>query len=233
MRRRFIRLLVLTFGTFLHAAWADEPVAQSEHLPPTGKGPLVVMISGQSGPGNYEHVAKDLAAAGYYTVLVDGNDMFVTGGAGEGRLRSVIEKGLRSAYARSSQAAVVGFSLGGGATLSYAARMADLVVAVVATYPFTRFISDPRGFVAKIKVPTLVLAGVEDTYKNCCVIDTARKLAEAATTLQAHASFELVEYPDAGHGWNIRGSREWRSDVAADSLGRTIAFLKLHPSPNQ
>ena len=31
-----------------------------------------------------------------------------------------------------------------------------------------------------MKVPTLMFAGVLDTYKDCCVIERARKLAEAA-----------------------------------------------------
>lgn len=228
MQRRMLLSMAFVLTAVLRPSWASDAVYQLALPPPQGKGPLVVVISGQTGPANYEHVAKDLAAAGYYTVLVDGNDMFVSGGAGEGRLRSVIDKALQSPSAVSGKAAVVGFSLGGGATLSYAARMADLVGVVVASYPLTRFITDPRGFVAKIKVPTLVMAGGQDTYKNCCVIDTARQLAESAKAIEGHAPFVLVEYPDAGHGWNIRSSREWRGDIAADSLRRTIEFLQQH-----
>ena len=227
-RRRW--LFAVTLSLLAGRSFAEDALpAQSEYEPPQGKGQLVVFISGQSGPGNYAHVAKDLAAKGYYTVLLDGNEIFVKGGAGEGRLRGVLERSLQSPHALPGKAAVVGASLGGGATIAYAARMPDLVAAAVAFYPYTAFITDPRAFVAKIKVPTLVLAGARDTYKNCCVIETARRLAEEAKSAGGDPVLELHEYPDAEHGWDIQKPKEYRSDIAADSLRRTLEFLQRHP----
>jgi dienelactone hydrolase len=201
--------------------------AQSEFVPPQGKGRVVVVVSGVTGPGNYTEVAKELAAQGYYAILVDGNDIFVKGG--EVRLRAVLERGLKSPHALPGKAAVVGFSLGGGATIAYATRMPDLVSAAVASYPYTVFITDPHGFVARIKVPLLMFAGWQDTYKGCCTIEMARKLVEEAKQVGGDPMIELVEYRNAGHGWNIRSSKEWRSDVAADSSRRTVEFLQKHP----
>ncbi len=54
---------------------------------------------------------------------------------------------------------MVGFSMGGGATLSYATQMPELVSAVVVYYPVTYDITNPDNFVSKIKVPTLMFAG--------------------------------------------------------------------------
>jgi pimeloyl-ACP methyl ester carboxylesterase len=51
---------------------------------------------------------------------------------------------------------------------AYAARMPQSVGAVVVQYPLTSFIKDPVDFVAKIKVPVLMLAGTFDNYKGCC-----------------------------------------------------------------
>jgi len=55
--------------------------------------------------------------------------------------------------------AVIGFSVGGGACLTYAARMPETISAVVTYYPSTDFISNPGDFASKIKVPTLIFAG--------------------------------------------------------------------------
>jgi hypothetical protein len=44
-------------------------------------------------------------------------------------------------------------------------------------------------------VPTIVLAGVRDTYMGCCLIDMARRLAAAAKA--GGQPLELTEYPNA------------------------------------
>ncbi len=207
----------------------DALPAQTEYEPSGGKGHVVVVVSGQTGPGNYAYVAKQLADAGYYTVLVDGNDFWIKGGGGEQRLEGVIGKARQSPHALPGKAAVIGFSLGGASTLTYAARMPDAVSAVVAYYPLTAFIKDPAEFIAKTKVPALVFAGERDRYKNCCLITTARALAEAAKASKGKVALELVEYSDAGHGFNIMNSKEWRPSDAEDAMRHTLDFLKKHP----
>jgi len=210
-------------------ALADDALpSQQEFEPPGGQGRLVIVISGQTGPLNYQYIAKDLSSKGYYAVLVDGNAMFGKEIPGAERLRALIEHGRQSPHAAPGKAAVVGFSLGGGATLTYAPRMPDLVSAVVATYPATRHIKDPAAFVSKFQVPVLLMAGKQDTYRECCLIETARALSEAAKASGKAELLQLVEY-DAGHGWNIKLPKEYRADVAADSFQRTLDFLQAHP----
>jgi dienelactone hydrolase len=212
---------------FLGRAYADAPLpSQKEYEPPKGKGRVVVVVSGHSGPGNYAYVAKDFAEQGYYAVLVDGNDFWVKSGGSEARLKGVITRSQQSPHALPGKGAVVGFSRGGASTLTYATRMPELVSAVVVSYPATQHITNPDNFVSKIKVPTLMFAGGRDTYKNCCLIETARKLASAAKTSGGKVMLEVVEYPDAHHGWNIRSSTSYREDYTVDGFRRTLDHLR-------
>ena len=86
--------------------------------------------------------------------------------------------------------------------LAYAAKMPDLVATVVANYPLTSFIKDPADFIARTKVPVLMLAGTADTYKDCCLIEKARQLAEAAKATSPPI-LTLHEYQNVGHGYNL------------------------------
>jgi dienelactone hydrolase len=157
---------------------------------------------------------------------VDGNDFWLKGGGGEALLKGVIARAQASSHALPGKAGVVGFSLGGASTLVYGTHMPEQVAAVVLHYPATSYITRPAFVVARIQVPTLMMAGTSDTYKNCCLIDTARALAEAAKAGAAPQLFELHEYPGAEHGFNTNGSRD--RFTAIDSTQRTVAWLKQH-----
>jgi dienelactone hydrolase len=90
---------------------------QKEFYPPSGKGRATVVVSGHTGPGNYAYFAKDLAAQGYYVVLVDGNDFFTKAlsknDVGRNQLRGVILRAQQSPHALPGKVAVVGFFQGG------------------------------------------------------------------------------------------------------------------------
>ena len=214
----------LAFATL--AARADDAApAQKDYLPKAGSGRVVIVISGQTGASNYTSISQDFADAGYYTVLLDGNDLWVKGGGGNALLQGAIARAQASPHALPGKVGVVGFSLGGAAALTYATRLPAQVATVVVMYPLTSFIQHPDDFVGKIQVPVLMLAGTADTYRNCCTIETARALAEAAKRNPEVAPlFVLHEYEGADHGFNMNTSHQ--RALVADSRDRAIAQLR-------
>lgn len=223
------RVIAIMLFVFLGQACAGALLPfQKEYEPPKGKGRVVVVVSGHSGPDNYAYVAEDFAEQGYYAVLVDGNDFWVKSGGSEARLKGVITRSQQSPHALPGKVAVVGFSRGGASTLTYATRMPELVSAVVVYYPATQHITNPDNFVSKIKVPTLMFAGGRDTYKNCCRIETARKLADAAKKSEGKVMLEVFEYPYAEHGFTIKSSKAWSPTDAADAFRRTLSHLRQY-----
>ena len=222
---RLLSLLLTCVALAAHADDAGPP--QKEYLPKAGTGRVVVVISGQTGASNYTSISQDFADAGYYTVLVDGNDLWIKGGGGNALLQGVIARAQASPHAVAGKVGVVGFSLGGAAALTYAARMPEHVATVVVMYPLTSFIQNPGDFVGKIKVPVLMLAGTADTYKGCCTIEKARALAEAAKTDPDVAPlFVLHEYEGADHGFDINTSHQ--RALVSDSRDRAIAQLRQY-----
>ena len=220
---------------FLVAALAAVPLCvnaqdagprQQEFAPKLGNGRVVVVISGQSGAAAYTMTAQQIADAGFDVVLVDGNDFWIKDTRRAwGMLKEVIAHAQAGPHALPGKVGVVGYSLGGATALTYAARMPELVATIVVAYPLTRFIKDPSDFVAKIKVPVLMFAGTADTYKDCCLIEMARQLADAAR-VSSPPMLTLHEYDGVGHGFNLPTAA--RKDIAAgqDAMERTAALLK-------
>lgn len=232
-------LLLFVVGTTagLNQAAADDALTQGVYPPPGGKGRVVILISGGDGPGRYESFAADVAKLGYYAVLLDAREVWGSGSGAAGitltaedqkgseRLKAAILRAQQSGGAAPGKVAVIGFSRGGGVALLLAAALPDLVSGIVAYYPNTGRIAhdaDYKTFVDRfIKVPVLMLAGAEDNFYDCCLIDTARKLETAAKA--ANAPFELVVYPDANHLFNFK-----RPDDGADAWRRTTAKLRQY-----
>ncbi len=222
---RFVSLLLASVALLAHAG--DSLPTQREYLPKGGSGRVVIVISGKSGASNYTSISQDFADAGYYTVLVDGNDFWLKEGVGKTLLAGVIARAQASTHAVAGKVGVVGFSLGGASAITYAARMPEQVATVVVMYPLTNFIQYPADFVGKIKVPVLMLAGTADTYQNCCTIETARALSEAARKNPDVASlFVLHEYEGADHGFNMNTSHQ--RALVSDSRDRAIAQLRQY-----
>jgi|HubBroStandDraft_2_1064218.scaffolds.fasta_scaffold280068_2 dienelactone hydrolase len=194
--------------------------AQQEFPPPQGKGRLVVVASGMSGPEHYTTVSREIAQLGYDVVLFDGNAMEGTHGDG---VKAAIAQAQQMPHALPGKAAVVGFSLGGGMALYYASQWPDLVAGVVAWYPATTFIKDVPGFAARLKVPVLMFAGEKDTFRNCCLVENARNLAAAAKA--AGQPFELVTYPKTDHDF-VKDGAHYNADSYKDAFQRTSARLK-------
>ncbi len=226
--RTWLALSLLTLAGCsgaMTSAGGDGP-AQTAYAPPSGKGPIVVLLSGHSGPGHYQPIAGAIAKLGYYAVLLDGKDILTRGQDGRANLARAIERAQTSPHAVSGKAAVVGFSRGGGGSLVVAADMPEQVSAVVAYYPSTSFVSDASLIAEHFQVPVLILAGQRDRYHHCCPIESMRAIERGAR--ERSKEFELVVYPYADHGFNLPGSGNYRGGDEADAWRRTVEMLRRH-----
>jgi dienelactone hydrolase len=195
-------------------------------LPASGSGPLLVLFAGADGPQTHLDQARAFSRAGWVVLVIDSNRYQA---APAERIRELLKHSLARPEVRSPKASIVGYSLGGWLVLAAGNRMPDLVSAAVAYYPSTSLIDDPKAFLEKpaVGVPTLVLAGVQDTYANCCTIDRARALAAAAALPDIRAPLQLVEYPQADHGFVMPAYRQvYRPDDDADAMRRSTEHLR-------
>jgi dienelactone hydrolase len=215
-------------GVFTNAS-AEGP-AQTAYAPPQGRGPAVLVLSGASGEMAYRPYAMELAKLGYYVVLLEGKDILSQSQWPEPHnLKKALARAKVSPQAVPGKAAVIGFSLGGGGALLHAAAMPESVSMVVAYYPSTRLWADKMNWLTRrFAVPVLVLAGEQDRYNNCCLIEHMRAMETAAKT--HGAKFELVVYPEAAHGFNLFGST-MRADDDRDAWRRTLEMLRQHQPP--
>ncbi len=196
--------------------------AQQEFPPPQGKGRVVVLASGTSGPAHYTTVAREIAELGYDVVLYDGNQ--ILGIHGDGVKADILEA-QQMPHALPGKVALLGFSLGGGMFLYYAAQWPDLVAGEVLWYPGNNFIHDVPGFASRLKVPLLMFAGAKDRYRNgCCLADLDSKLAAASTA--AGKQFQLIVYPDGDHNF-VKGEDRYNPKQHADAFKRTADNLKV------
>lgn len=227
LRLRKVVAVLLLFSGLVALTHAQE-VPREVFTPPAGKGPSVVVLSGQSGPNAYRYFSARLADIGYAVSLVDGkNILFRTHGdldpVGQANLVKAIAAASKDPTSSSDKVAVVGFSLGGGGALQWGASLVDQVSAIVAYYPAVSGRGqDMRQFAAVMQVPVLVLAGALDRYSNCCLVETMRTLEEEARL--AKANFELHVYDQADHGFNLYG-RTHSDAESKDAWTRTTAFL--------
>lgn len=220
MKIPMLRLAAVIMVMLAVNAVSPSAQAQKEIPPPQGKGRVVVVSSGQSGPDHYEKVAREIAKLGYDVVLFDGNTMLATHGDA---LKTAIEQAQQMPHALPGKVALVGFSLGGGISLAYGSRWPDQVAVDIVWYPATNVLTNIPGFIRLVKVPILMFAGESDTYRNCCLIGTARDLLAAATA--AGKPFELFTYPKTEHDF-VDGGSHYNPKSYKDAFDRTAAKLK-------
>ncbi len=215
----YLRIFIIFLLLASMCSCATLPSTRTDYAPPSGRGPIVILLSGYQGPESTIHYATEISQLGYYAVLYDGKDFYKFG---SGALRSTIEQLQQSPKALPGKVAVIGFSMGGGAALNDATMMPDLVSAVIGYYPMTKELGNMRKLAAKFQVPTLVFAGERDTYYDCCLIETMRDMERGAK--EAGKPFELVVYPIAYHGWvRLAGESFYR-----DAWQRTVKMLSQH-----
>lgn len=236
-----LTVVALVVGITFGASAAEElPTASYEGMPASGKGPLVVLFSGSDGAGPYVDEAKAYVKQGYVAVLFDTSSFHFknwsaqeTSAESENLVRALIQRSLLKSEVQTSKTVVVGFSLGGGLALKFANRLPDIVSSVVAYYPATRSVGDPKEFLSnpRLTVPTLILAGVTDSFRGCCLIGKARELKAAADLPDVKVPLELHEYPDAGHVFNtFNRLNTYRSEDAEDAFRRSLAHIRKFSS---
>jgi pimeloyl-ACP methyl ester carboxylesterase len=225
--RRFASLFA-AFALLAAFLATQSAIAQKEFPPPQGKGRIVVVASGMSGPEHYEVVSKEIAALGYDVVLFDGNAMENTNGEG---VRTAIDQGVQAAHGLPGKVAFVGFSLGGGMGLYYAVQEPEKVAGVIAWYPANAFIKNVPGWVDKVKVPVLMFAGEKDNFRDgCCTAAKAHILEDAAKS--GSNKVELFTYPKTDHDF-VKDGAHYNASAYADAFQRTAARLKeLLGDPN-
>jgi dienelactone hydrolase len=221
--RTLVRAICIFFMMLAIPLTHAQSVFREEFAPKAGKGPAVVLISGQTGPEPRRAFAKDLAAEGYYVLLVDGNEHFSRQKNGAQNFKDSVAQLLASPNVTSNKVAVVGFSMGGGGVLAHAISASDTVSGAVAIYPATGWIQNMDNLAGRIAIPLTMTAGAKDTYNNCCLIEKARELEAAAKA--KGKPFEMTVYPDAEHGYDLTG-RNYRRDYTLDTWKRTIDALK-------
>jgi dienelactone hydrolase len=204
------------------ACAAQAQLSAQEFPPPQGKGRVVVLSSGLSGPAHYTGVAQEIAKLGYDVVLFDGN---AEEGAHGDSLKSAIAEALGMPHALPGKVALVGFSLGGGLSLFYGSPWTDQVAGIVVWYPANAFIHDVPGFAARMQVPVVVFAGGKDNYRNGCCTAANDEVLQTASKA-AGKSFDLTVYPDADHDF-IKGGTHYNEKDYDDAFQRTADALKL------
>jgi dienelactone hydrolase len=222
------RLRIAVVGLAL-AVLATVPLVRAQRLsgqefpPPQGKGRVVVMSSGASGPDHYAEVAQEIAKLGYDVVLFDGNAEEGTHGDG---IKAAIQQSMGMPHALPGKVALVGFSLGGGESLFYGSPLSDQVAGIVAWYPANVFIRDVPGFASRIAVPVVAFAGGQDNYRNgCCTASKDQALQAAARA--AGKSFDLTVYPEAEHDF-VKGGQHYDPSAYSDAFARTATALKSY-----
>jgi len=114
--------------------------------------------------------------------------------------------------------AITGYCMGGTFALRAACEMAELKAAA----PFYGDIPDER-VLAKLKVPTLFIAGKRDAWINP---EKVNQLREAAT--KYNLPVEIVSY-DADHAFfNDTRPEVYKPEAAADAWRRVLAHFRKH-----
>lgn len=188
-------------------------------------GPVVVILSGASGVAPYREFGQQIAALGYATVLVDGNEVSALGMQSATNLSRVLNQIQTDTRAKPGKVAVVGFSMGGGGALAHATSRPEAVAAVATYYPAVSVLPNPADTAKEVKVPTLILTGGRDRLNNCCLVESAREFEKAVKA--GGGELLLVEYPQANHAFNLRGP-SFREGDADDAWTRLRAFLTAH-----
>jgi dienelactone hydrolase len=220
--KNLLAALAFLLSTGCQTQLQASPAIGQEVFSPASPGPIVLVLSGASGPEFYREYASRVASLGYYTVLLDGRDVLSREKDGLGNLRGAIAAAQGAAGALPGKAAVIGFSQGGGGAILHASTLRDQVSMVVAYYPAVSWSPSMEWLASRIQLPVLILAGEKDHYNACCLVESMRGLESAARARKA--PLELVVYPQAEHAFTLNLGN-YRTEDAEDAWRRTRAML--------
>jgi dienelactone hydrolase len=208
-----------------HEAATEALATENDIAPPSGKGRVVIVLSGIDGPGPVQDYANKVAQLGYFTVVLDGNAILAADKQGGARLAQVIAKAQASPNALPGKVVVIGFAVGGGGALAYAEAQPTTVASVIAYDPVTSFIVKVGGmktFVGNFQVPLLAFAAAQDKFKDCCLLATIQDMQATAKAL--NKPMDLIVYPNADHNFTFAGAT-YRQDDADDAWKHTTDAL--------
>lgn len=235
--RRILFLIVLLSQTIILTSCANF----LEYKPNNGKGPAVIILTGQDGIRNhYIEVASRLTSLGYYVLLVNSIDFQLEKpGAYDSKFLEIINKAQNSPYALPGKVAIIGYSRGGGMGFAYGVQLPQLISTVIVYYPATVYRGtgiypipysdiDMLNLADQVKVPVLAFQGDMDNYFNCCTLERISKIRDAAKSKKKE--FNLVVYRGAGHGFNFinNGICPYESSYDEDSWQKTLEMLNLY-----
>jgi carboxymethylenebutenolidase len=227
----------------MNSRWIDIDTANGNNfrgylsLPPTGKGPGIVLIQEIWGVNSYiQAVADQYAMDGYVVLAPDvfwrlqpGVDLDYTESDSKkafdymGRLDfglAVQDMGrtvntLRALPEVTGKVASVGYCIGG--MLSYLCAANAGVDAAVCYYGGG--ISKQLDQADKVKCPILFHFGEEDTH-------IPRDAVDAVKAKFGNAKNAVIEtYPGAGHGFNCWGRPNYNQKASAVAHGLSLSFL--------
>ena len=201
-------------------------VAQEFFAPPQEKGKLVVVLSGASGPERYKDFSQSISQLGYSVLLLDGRDVPPIGGFSASNLKRFISEAQKNPKIISGDLVVIGLSLGGGGALVNAVQGENGIKGVIAMYPAIAKISLKSVAINYVQVPTLILAGEKDTFNNCCLIEYMNEYYDAAK--QSGKKIELITFPNAGHGFNLKSAGGYKETEAKESFSHIKGFLQKY-----
>lgn len=230
----------------MNSQWIDIRTAQGEtfpgylSLPPTGKGPGLVLVQEIWGVNSHIRAVADQYALDGYVVLAP--DMFWRlerqvdldyDQAGSAKAFGLLQKldrvlaasdlgsaadTLRARPEVSGKVGVLGFCIGG--QMAYRVAAAGKADAAVAYYGGG--IQDSLELAGQIACPILFHYAGLDAF----IPPAAVAAVKAAFAGRSNAVFH--DYPDSDHGFNCWGRPAYHQKNAALAHGRSLAFLAAH-----
>lgn len=224
MFKSYARATLILMTGFVLVSCAGLTVPEI-YAPPSGQGPLVLMLSGRTGQALYIESAKRLADSGFRVLLTDSNEFPINETPiCQDKISAAIKDHLPKFSGTTRKVVVIGYSLGGAVALSCAAGLPEVVAGVIAYYPATRLISNHEACVERFGVPITVLQGEADRYFDCCTVEKIREMQLSAR--KKGRDFELIVYPGAGHGFNLGPMKDKQLDD--DSWRKTMEALNKY-----